>query len=72
MTFFTSAAEPLTRVLRVVLEPEGVGTSSPVPKKAFKIERAYVEMSTKPTIDRAEKAHNEYVLCQDEGCNIHP
>ena len=38
ITFFTSADEPLTRVFRTMLVPEGVGTSLPVPKQVFKIE----------------------------------
>ena len=37
ITFFTSAAEPLTRVFSTVLVPGGVGTSLPVPKQVFKI-----------------------------------
>ena len=37
ITFFTSAADPLTRVFRTVLVPGGVGTSLPVPKQVFKI-----------------------------------
>ena len=61
MTFFTSEAEPSTRVLRVVLEPGGVGTSSPVPKHVFKIEGENVETSTRPAMSAAEKAH--IVLC---------
>ena len=38
ITFFTSAAEPLTRVFSTVLVPRGVGTSLPVPKQVFNTE----------------------------------
>ena len=68
MTLFTSAAEPSTRVFRVVLEPGGVGTFLPVPKQVSKIERANVETSSKATMSTAEeKTHYECVNCREEG-----
>ena len=57
MTFFTSAAEPSTRVFRIVLEPKDVGKFLAVPKQLFKIEGANVETSTKAIMHTAEKTH---------------
>ena len=65
-TFFTSAAEPFTNVLRMVVVPDGNETSLPVPKQSFKIGAAKVDTSTREAKKATEKIKhillNIYVL----------